>query len=178
MLAYAGVEYPRTLSLMVWRRSNTIIMMLLNLIHTLIMLEAAITLHTVTLASWKERSPPTVPLTKIMVNDTHFWSTDPVLNAELVSHDFSKPKGFKPRFFSAAGQCLDANVSCPPHAIECVASSSLRLLLLWRLLLLLLVMLVVLVVLVLLVCCCSSHLAAWPERAAAAVAPQGPGGRS
>ena len=57
-----------------------ILMMVINLIHALVLLEAAWHLHTVVLAEWEEKSAAS----KEMVNvpETLFWSDDPVLNAE------------------------------------------------------------------------------------------------
>lgn len=114
----AGVEYPRTLSLIVWRRSTMILMMVFNLIHAFVLLEAAWYTHTVTLAMWEEKSE--APLEMINVPETLFWSADPVLNAEIIGHEFQRPKGYKPRFYTSATQCLqgDETTRCPEDAIE------------------------------------------------------------
>ena len=95
-----------------------ILMMVFNLIHALVLLEAAWYLHTVVLEEWVDKS--NAPREMINVPETLFWSDDPVLNAEIRSHEFQKPKGYKPRFYTPATQCLHANESlrCPEGAIE------------------------------------------------------------
>ena len=95
-----------------------IVMMVINLIHAFILLEAAWYLHSVTLVEWQEKSE--APLTMINVPETLFWSDDAHLNAEIMSHEFQKPKGYKPRFYNPATQCLLANETtrCPEGAIE------------------------------------------------------------
>ena len=95
-----------------------ILMMVINLIHALVLLEAARHLHMVVLQKWVDKS--NAPREMINVPETLFWSDDPVLNAEIRSHEFQKPKGYKPRFYTPATQCLHANESlrCPEGAIE------------------------------------------------------------
>ena len=95
-----------------------ILMMVFNLIHALVLLEAAWYLHTVTLAEWEAKSE--APLEMINVPEALFWSADTALNAEIMSHEFQKPKGYKPRFYTSAKQCLQGNepTRCPEDAIE------------------------------------------------------------
>ena len=95
-----------------------ILMMVINLIHAMILLEAAWYAHTVTLAKWREKSE--APLEMINVPETLFWSADPVLNAEITGHEFQKPQGYGPRFYTSATQCLSGNETtrCPEDAIE------------------------------------------------------------
>ena len=95
-----------------------IVMMVINLIHAFILLEAAWYLHSVTLVEWQEKSE--APLTMINVPETLFWSDDAHLNAEIMSHEFQTLKGYNPRFYNPATQCLLANETtrCPEDAIE------------------------------------------------------------
>lgn len=95
-----------------------IVMMVINLIHAFILLEAAWYLHSVTLVEWQEKSE--APLTMINVPETLFWSDDAHLNAEIMSHEFQTLKGYNPRFYNPATQCLLANETtrCPEGAIE------------------------------------------------------------
>ena len=77
IFAYSRIEYPRTLSLIVWRRSSTIVMSVTTLLHAYFQFQAAYASQQ-GLVSLREVAHQ--PLQMINVSDT-FWVTD--------DHDFS-----------------------------------------------------------------------------------------
>ena len=125
IFAYSRIEYPRTLSLIVWRRSSTIVMSVTTLLHAYFQFQAAYASQQ-GLVSLREVAHQ--PLQMINVSDT-FWVTD--------DHDFSSQHNVPAaegtnifgRRLQGAGMAEgpDPLVNCGPMYTNCTSYEGTRL---------------------------------------------------
>jgi hypothetical protein len=82
MFAYAGVEYPRTLSLIVWRRSSMIVMSVSTLVHGVFQFWGAFSAHD----QWKQSvldSKQTLDMTNVSAR--YYWTASPEFTQEILA---------------------------------------------------------------------------------------------
>ena len=82
MRAYAGITYPRTMSLIVWRRSSTIVMSITTAVHTFFQFLAAFVAH----EDWRQmrvEAYQTLNLTNVTAR--FFWTADPLYASMILS---------------------------------------------------------------------------------------------
>jgi hypothetical protein len=84
MFAYAQIEYPRTMSLIVWRRSSMIVMSITTLIHAIFQYWGAYLAHD----DWfAKKDYISQSLTMSNVTDKFFWTADPEFAASLLGEN-------------------------------------------------------------------------------------------
>ena len=107
MFAYAQIEYPRTLSLIVWRRSGTIVMSVTTLVHAMFQYWAAWAAqqHFETLKIDAQQS-----LHMMNRTDTWFWTSDPTFLQDLRTDQLEDNSDIE---LLGAPQVCHAFSSCP-----------------------------------------------------------------
>lgn len=82
MRAYAGITYPRTMSLIVWRRSSMIVMSITTAVHAFFQFLGAYVAH----EDWRQmRVEAHQPLSLINVTARFFWTADPLYASMILS---------------------------------------------------------------------------------------------